>query len=211
MRRLFVGGARFFGILACLALVGAVLARVWVHTSAHDRVYSDLKKVPHCHVGLVLGAGVKPNGELSIPLKDRVDKGIALYRAGKVDKLLMSGDNRVIHYNEPKRMRVYAISKGVPAGDVRSDFAGRRTYDSMYRAKHIFGQRRMIVVSQGWHLDRAVFIGDHIGLEAYGVSADNPRHVDARGIVRELGACVGALVDVYLRQPRPVMGKEERI
>lgn len=192
-------------------VLASIVARYWMHSRVTDRVYTDVSKVPACPVALVLGAKVYPDGRLSPLLRDRVDKAIELYKAGKARKLLMSGDNRFVCYNEPKRMRDYAVAHGVPAEDVAMDFAGRRTYDSVFRAKFIFGQNRLIVVSQAFHLDRALFYCDRIGVkEAYGVSADaHPTSV--KTLVREVPGSLGALLDVRVLSPRPIMGKREKI
>lgn len=197
-------------LIAAIALLCMpVLARVYIHYSVRDRVYSDMNAVPHCRVAMVLGAGVKPDGSLSVSLASRVNKAIALYKAGKCEKLLMSGDNRFKHYNEPERMRDYAVERGVPIEDIALDYAGRRTYDSVYRARHIFSQRRMIVVTQSFHLDRAIFLCKRLGVDAYGVKATAVGN--ARASIRECPACLGALADVYLHRPHPVMGKKETI
>lgn len=196
-------------VLTVMVVASPVLARLYIHCAAWGRVHNKLRQVPHARVALVLGAKVRPNGSLSVLLADRVDSAIALYKAGVVDKLLMSGDNRFSHYNEPRRMRDYAIKRGVPAKDVAMDFAGRRTYDSVYRAKHIFGIKRMVVVSQRFHLDRAIFLCDRAGVHATGFAADKNGHRNMRVEVREYAASLGAIADVYLRKPRPVGGKRE--
>jgi len=203
---------KVLGIAAAALVIGLpIFARLYVHLAARGRVFSEPSSVAHCRVALVLGAGIRPDGRLSVQLQDRVDAAIRLYKAGVVEKLLMSGDNRVTHYNEPERMRRYALRRGVSADDVAADFAGRRTYDSIYRAKHIFGLDRVLVVSQRFHLDRALFLCDHIGIKGTGFAADVKGHRNLRVEIREVGACVGALADVFLRKPRPVMGKRERI
>jgi len=196
-------------IAAIVLLCAPVLARVYIHYSVSDRVYSDINKVPHCRVAMVLGAKVRPDGSLSVSLASRVNKAIALYKAGKCEKLLMSGDNRFKNYNEPERMRDYAVQRGVPTEDIALDYAGRRTYDSVYRARHIFGIKKMIVVTQSFHVDRAIFLCKHLGVDGYGVKANAVG--DTRASIRECPACLGALADVYLRQPHPVMGKKETI
>lgn len=196
-------------IVAALIVLSPILARAWVHISVADRVHSDIASVPECRVAMVLGAKVRPDGSLSASLASRVDKAIELYRAGKCEKLLMSGDNRFHNYNEPERMRDYAVARGVPARDIGLDYAGRRTFDSVYRARHIFGLKRMIVVTQSFHVDRAVFLCNHIGIDAYGVGASDVG--DRRAQIREIPACLNALADVYLLHPRPVMGKKERL
>jgi SanA protein len=140
-----------------------------------------------------------------------LNTAIKLYRAGKVDKLLMSGDNRFIHYNEPQRMRDYAIEHGVAPADIVMDYAGRRTYDSVYRAKHIFGLKSIVIVSQRSHVERALFISRRVGINACGVPADVKSHWNARMAIREIPACVSAAIDVYIRHPKPVMGRRESI
>lgn len=198
-------------VIGVLLLGSPVLARFYVHCAAWGRVYKKTGGTPHARVALVLGAKVRPNGSLSVALADRVDAAIALHKAGVVDKLLMSGDNRFSRYNEPQRMADYAIKHGVPKEDVAMDFAGRRTYDSVYRAKHIFGVKRMVVVSQRFHLDRAIFLCDHVGVRATGFAADKRGHRNLRDEVREYAASLGAIADVYLREPRPVGGKKVRV
>lgn len=194
--------------LVGLAIVAPVLAKAWVHNIAKSRI-CNIASTPHCKVALVLGTKVLPDGRLCPLLRDRVDTAIRLYKEGKVDKLLMSGDNRFSHYNEPKRMAEYAIGKGVPQEDVAMDFAGRRTYDSIYRAKHIFGQNRLIVVSQGFHLERALFLSNKLGVDAYGVPGRWPGNIKSR--VREIPACMSAIADVYVLHPSPILGRKEKI
>ena len=199
-------------VVALAVIIGvSVAARLATYASARGRIYTDVNRIPKCRVAMVLGAKVHSNGHLSVLLKDRVRVAVELYKAGKAEKLLMSGDNRFTHYNEPQRMADWAIAHGVPKKDIVMDFAGRRTYDSVYRAKHIFGLNKMIVVSQGFHLDRTMFLCRHIGVNAYGMSADVRGHGKIANKLRELPACMGALVDVYLRTPHPVMGKKERV
>ena len=199
-------------LLSAFVVLGApIAARLAMHSAARGRVYCDVGSVPNCRVAVVLGAGVRPDGTLSTLLQDRVDAGIALYKAGRVEKLLMSGDNSVTHYNEPQRMMEYAVSHGVPPEDVAMDFAGRRTYDSIYRAKRIFGLDKVIIVSQRLHLDRAVFLCDRLDVEGCGFAADKPHHNNSKAAIREVPACLSALVDVYILHPTPILGKREKI
>ncbi len=193
---------------AILILALPIAARVYMHYSVKDQIYPNVYDVPKCHVALVLGAGVRPDGSLTRSLASRVDRAVELWREGKVDRLLMSGDNRVTHYNEPERMRQYAMKRGVPREAIAADYAGRRTYDSVWRAKNIFEQKKVIVVTQSFHMDRALFLCNHIGLKAYGVSSSSR---DIRATIREVPACMGALADVYVRHPHPVGGEKEKI
>jgi SanA protein len=209
---------RFWRIFKWTAVIGIVFiiiscigARWYIHSNAKGRVYSDVSKIPASRVAMVLGAGIRPDGQLSLLLKDRVNTAIDLYRARKVDKLLMSGDNRFTHYNEPERMKEYAIGRGVPAADIVCDYAGRRTYDSVYRAKHIFGIDKMVIISQEFHLDRAIFLSNRIGIDATGLAADQLGHNTLRATTREMPACLACLIDIYVITPHPVMGKREQI
>lgn len=198
-------------ILCCILFI----PRCYIHSATTDRIFDDTNSVPHCRVAIILGAKIYSSGSLSPLLRDRVRKGIELYKSGRVDKLLMSGDNRVDHYNEPDRMAEYAIAHGVDSKDIGRDYAGRRTYDSIYRAKHIFGLDELLVVSQRAHAERAVFICDKLGIKANGCSADVPENMQSDGgirmLLREYPAAVLVIFDLYIRHPSPVMGKKEII
>lgn len=192
-----------------------LLPKALIHLRTTSRVHSSTSDVPTCRVALVLGAKIYPGGGLSEVLRDRVDKAIDLYKAGKVKKLLMSGDNRVSHYNEPQRMAEYAIENGVDPKDVAMDFAGRRTYDSVFRAKHIFGLNEFVVVTQRCHAERAVFICDAMGVKACGAASDVEDHSndpgDVKMAIREFPACCCVLLDLYVRHPYVVQGSREVI
>jgi vancomycin permeability regulator SanA len=120
---------------------------------------------------LILGAGVLPDREPTQVLQSRLDTGLDLFREGKASWFLVSGDNRAANYNEPQAMRRWLLRRGVPPRLVISDFAGRRTYDSLKRAQAVFGVRKVIIVTSDFHLARALFLARHLGLDAYGVPA----------------------------------------
>lgn len=163
---------------------------------------------------IVFGAGLQRDGTPSPVLKDRVITAVQLYQEGKVEKLLMSGDNRFADYNEPAAMRDYAVGLGVPADAIVLDFAGRRTYDTCYRAKHIFGLDQALLVTQNYHLPRAIFTCQGLGLEVNGVKADmrdyHPRSMQF-WTVRELPATLVAVWQVWISKPLPVLGDAEPI
>ncbi len=121
---------------------------------------------------LVLGCGVKDDGRPSDMLADRLKRGVALYQSGAAPKLLMSGDHGRAEYNEVGTMKQYAIDAGIPSTDVFMDHAGFSTYESIYRARSIFGVQRILIVTQEYHLPRALYIAKSFGLQAYGVAAD---------------------------------------
>jgi SanA protein len=166
------------------------------------------------NAAIVFGAGLLRDGTPSPVLKDRVSTAAQLYFTGKVQKILMSGDNRFVDYNEPASMRVYALELGVPDEAIVMDFAGRRTYDTCYRAKYIFGLNQAILVTQKYHLSRALFTCNGIGLDAVGVPADlrtyHP-HSLTYWTIREFPATLVAIWQVWISHPLPVMGDPEQI
>lgn len=196
-------------ILTCAAVLGFPFAwQGWVHAQYSPAIYSAAD-VPTERVALVLGARVYANGRLSGMLRDRVETAVALYHAGKVQKLLMSGDNGSVEYNEPDAMMAHAIALGVPAEDVQPDYAGRRTYDSCYRAHAIFQVESLVIVTQAFHLPRALFLCSQLGIPAVGVAADQSTY-DPRSLAwsetREVAATFFALLDVVRRAPPAVLG-----
>jgi SanA protein len=167
---------RFILILLLVAAVGFF----YVHTRIHsydDRIITKISDLDTSdwsrpRVAIVFGASVYSNGELSPVLEDRVDTAIELYRARKVDRILVSGDNRHPSYNEPKAMQEYLISHAVAPRDVVVDYSGRSTYETCLRAKEVFGLKRAVLVSQGFHLPRALYISNKLGLNAVGMAGD---------------------------------------
>lgn len=199
----------FIGVgLLALSVVGALLWRSWISSRYTPTIYTSEQIMP-ARVAIVFGARVYPNGRLSTMLRDRVDTAIQLYKSGKVQKLLVSGDNRFVDYDEPGAMMAYAIAQGVPQADIQPDYGGRRTYDTCYRAQAIFQVKEAILVTQAFHLPRALFVCDQLGLQVRGVAAD--RHVYARSALiwsqnRELVALLAAGLDIVRRAPPPVLG-----
>ena len=152
------------------------------------------------------------SGAPTTVLKDRVSTAVALYQAGKVEKILMSGDNRFIYYNEPGAMKSFALELGVPEEDIVLDYAGRRTYDTCYRAGEIFGVDQAILVTQKFHLSRALYTCSALGLESSGVEADlRPYRDEGFWSIREIPACLIAFFQVHLTRPEPVLGEKEPI
>ena len=164
------------GILGAIVLVGlcTVLAlSVYVKQQTKDRIYSrETFDQSGYDCILVFGAGVREDGSLSPLLQDRVQTGIDLYFQGAAPKLLMSGDHGREDYNEPDAMKSYAVAQGVPSSDIFVDYAGFSTYESLVRAKQVFGAKRVLLVTQTYHLYRALYIGEQLGMDCDGVESD---------------------------------------
>ncbi len=205
VRRIAIAGL-LAGVVFGSGIVGL---RVYTALRYRGDEYT-LKRVPYHHVAIIFGAWVHPDGSPSEVLADRVAMGAALIRVGKADILLLSGDNRFVYYDEPEAMRRYALQLGVPDSALVLDYAGRRTYDTCYRAKEIFKVDDAILVTQNFHMDRALLLCNSLGVKSVGVTADvlRPQGYGVqllRWEVREFPATVLAVSDL-LRRPRPVLG-----
>jgi SanA protein len=208
---IFLLKAAFY--LTIAGSIALAIPRLVTGIYAIGRVYSP-ENAPARPVAIVFGAGLTRDGRPTVVLRDRVQTGANLYFAGKVQKLLMSGDNRFVNYNEPEAMRQYAIELGVPEKDIVLDYAGRRTYDTCYRARDIFGVNQAILVTQAFHLPRAIYLCNMLGVDGVGVESDISYYLKrARFIwnLRELPATLSALIEVHLTRPVPVLGDPEPI
>jgi SanA protein len=202
----------FFNLLKLaigMGLLAFLLPRLITALSTNSYIY-PVEEAPVRQVAVVFGAGLWRDGSPTPVLRDRVETAARLYFDGKVEKLLMSGDNSVVEYNEPEAMRQYALSLGVPDEDIVLDYAGRRTYDTCYRAKAIFQVEQPILVTQSFHLPRAVYTCRAMGVDAIGVSADIQvyrRRSLLYWSLRELPATLTALLQVHILRPEPVLGE----
>lgn len=160
------------GCVLAVALIVAGTNAITVLTTRSSIVSAEEAASYQADCIVVLGASVLPDGTPSNILRDRLDDAIALYFAGAAPKILMSGDNGTASYNEVHAMKAYAIDQGVPSEDVFCDHAGFSTYESMYRATHVFGAQRVIVATQTYHLYRALYAAHGLGMQAVGVPAD---------------------------------------
>lgn len=209
----FRAGIRFFLFLGLFAIFSLFLTRFVFLLFASPRTFS-LEEVQKDRVAIVFGAGLLRDGSAGPVLSDRVETAVNLYHAGKVDKLLMSGDNRVVAHNEPEAMRQYALNKGVPDEDIVLDYAGRRTYDTCYRAKYIFNIESAVLVTQRFHMARSLYLCNAFGVESVGVEANNRYFLKRSRLywnVRELFATTGAAFDVMFTHPVPVLGEVQPI
>ncbi|SRR5258708_3650928 len=170
-------------------------------------IWSNVEEIPHTEVAVILGASILKDGSLSPVLLDRVNATIKLYQAKKVEKILATGDNSSLAYNEVNPIRIYLLKKGIPDKNIFLDHAGFDTYSSMYRARDIFLADSMTIVTQSFHLPRSVFIARSLGLQAYGMNADNGRY-KFQNYIRELFANVKAVVDLTFNRKPKYLGKE---
>ena len=197
--------------MGAIGILGLILPRIITTIFSLNRIYQK-ENAPASQLAIVFGAGLRRDGSPTAILRDRVETAADLYFSGKVEKILMSGDNRFEYYNEPESMRQYALSLGVPDAAIALDYAGRRTYDTCYRAKAIFGASEALLVTQKFHLPRALFLCNALGLNSYGIEANNIRYRKISLLIwnfREQIATLGAFIDVYLSNPVPVLGNPE--
>ena len=163
-------------ICLCIGTVGLLLLfglNAYVKGAVKDRVMeSGNLSEGEFDCIMVLGCQVKEDGEPSHMLRDRLQRGVEIYNLGVADKLLMSGDHGKTDYNEVETMKQYAIDEGIESEDIFMDHAGFSTYESIYRAKEVFGVEKMIIITQEYHLYRALYIAEQLGVEAYGVASD---------------------------------------
>jgi vancomycin permeability regulator SanA len=209
---------RLLKIAATLILLVAVLLApmLLIRIDSSGSITSDPAAASHHQVAIVLGAGLTRDGKASWFLRDRLDAAIRLYRLGKVDGLLMSGDNHVASHDEPAAMRDYAISQGVPSAAITIDDAGFDTYDSCARARQIFGVDSAVLVSQAYHVPRAVYLCRSVGIHADGLSVADWGRVPTDKMVhyqlREVLADFKAVWDADISHPSPrYLGRHEQL
>jgi SanA protein len=203
-------------VVALLLLLLMVLAfcNVWIVKSTEGKVYSDLSKLPDHRVALVLGTSHKMTGGAPNPyFQKRIETAALLYRLGKIDHFILSGDNRTMYYNEPWEMRKALIRAGVPETAITLDYAGLRTLDSVVRSKKIFGQDKITIITQPFHSYRALFISNYYDIDAVAMVADEPgiqRSFKVR--IREYFARTKAVLDLYVFKTSPrFLGRKEQI
>lgn len=195
-----------------LAVLAAVAAFVWLNAAmiggAQARMYGDVAAVPEREVAIVPGAAIYQNQQLSPVFLGRANAAVALYKAGKARKILVSGDNSTVSHNEVDPAKKYLVSQGIPEADIYLDHAGFDTYSTMYRARAIFGVTSAIIATQGYHLPRSLFLAQAQGIDAVGYRADagNPRIWANEG--RESLARIKAVLDVVIHRSPKFLGDQ---
>lgn len=201
MKRIFK--ISFYALI--LFLVFGFACFFWIELSPREFLFDDTAPIPACKTALVLGTSqYLKSGSKNPYFTYRIDAAERLFRAGKVRFLILSGDNRVNDYNEPKSMQQALIRRGIPDSCLVLDYAGLRTFDSMVRCREIFGQDSVIVVSQQFHNSRAAFISQRIGLTCFGYNARKvtmQQHLKIT--VREFFSRIKCVLDLYVLNTKP--------
>ena len=185
------------GLVVVAVLAASTLAVAWVQLGGRGETY-DVADAPAAPVALVLGAGLRPDGTPSDYLAARLADAAELYADGRIRAVLVSGDHGTLAYDEVTAMSDWLVAHGVPAGKVVADHAGFDTYDSCQRAARVFGVRRAIVITQGFHLPRALFLCRQAGIDAVGVAAATEGGLRATNLVREVPASLKAAWNALL-------------
>jgi SanA protein len=199
-----------------LAVLGACivgyanLAATWV---SRGRLFDEVASLPVTKVGLVFGTTDRVNGRENLYFRYRIDAAVEVWKSGKIKTLIVSGDNRSPYYNEPEKMKQALIERGIPGDRIVCDFAGLRTLDSVVRAKEVFGTSSLLVISQRFQNERAVYLAEANGMNAFGFNArDVETQAGLKTRIREIGARVKMWLDVNFLNTRPShLGKKIKL
>lgn len=205
---------RVFTALIISVIVLLLGCNLWIVLSTKGRVFTDAEELPDHRIGLVLGTSHRMEGGGPNPFfEKRISTAAHLYRTGKIDHFILSGDNSTRYYNEPVEMRKALVKAGVPASAVTLDYAGLRTLDSIVRSKEVFGQDKITIITQSFHSYRALFISRFYDIDAVAMVADDPGFDRApRVVAREFLARTRAVLDLYVLKTEPrYLGKKEKL
>jgi SanA protein len=208
-RRIWIIGL-VSGLLA-LGVVGyANVTAIW---ASRGRLFDQVAAVPVTQVGLVFGTTDRVNGQENLYFRYRIDAAVAVWKAGKIKTLIVSGDNRSPFYNEPEKMKRALIERGIPSTRIVCDFAGLRTLDSVVRAKEVFGTTEILFISQRFQNERGIYLAQANGIVAHGFNArDVTPRVGLKTKIREIGARVKMWLDVNFLDTRPThLGEKVRL
>ncbi len=190
--------------LAISISVLAVASGEWIRRRASTNVYMTYRSVPERTAAIVPGASVTSKGRPSAVLHDRLETARQLYLRGKVERILVSGDNRTRYYNEPLAMRRWLVDHGVPDRHIYADYAGQRTLDTMVRAARVFQVRDAVICTQTFHLHRSVFLARQAGIDAVGMVSDRRHYTRSlQDRLREYAARTLAFADTFLLRTEP--------
>jgi len=201
-------------VVATVFLLVVLASNLWIVNSTSPNVFTDISQLPDHRVALVLGTSNKTiSGSVNAYFRKRMETAAWLYEMGKVDHIIVSGDNRSMYYNEPMEMKKSLMKLGVPPSAITLDYAGLRTLDSVVRCKEIFGQNRITIITQPIHSYRALFISDYYKMDAVAMVANEPTveyPISVR--LREYFARTKAILDLYILKTTPRhLGEKEQI
>jgi SanA protein len=200
---------RYIIRFALLFLVFIIFVNIIITVKSRKYIYSDIDSIPKCYTGIVLGAQVYQLGVPSNFLQDRLDKAIELYKSNKISRFLLSGDHGQNNYDEVNTMKKYLLENGVDTNDIFLDHAGFDTYNTMFRAKEIFEVKDVIIITQNFHLPRAVYIARRLGLGAYGISADKQKYSSLSYLKkREKIANIKAYLELLIHKKPKYLGEK---
>jgi len=212
---------RFYRILLTLTVSGLLavlviyLINARMQSQAVGKIQTSITEIPlenPPRIAIVLGAKVHPDGTLSDALDDRVVTAVELYRANRVKKILMSGDNPNADYDEPTAMKAAAVKLGVPETDIVLDFAGRRTYDTCFRAKEIFAVQKAVIVTQEFHQARTLYLCNNLGVDSIGIKANRRQYVSENyWAFREFFSRASAWFEINILPSEPIGGNKQPI
>jgi SanA protein len=193
-----------------ISLIFIGIANTVIEKSAVGRTFSSVDSIPHHKVGLVLGTSkFLQNGTVNLYYKYRVDATVALYKTGKIDYVIVSGDNSTKEYDEPSTFKEDLIKGGIPEERIYLDYAGFRTLDSVVRVKEIFGQQSVVIISQQFHNERAIYLAEHYGIKAIGYNAKNvSKHYGFKTNLREYLARTKVFIDILLGVQPKFLGEK---
>jgi SanA protein len=192
-------------IISVLSLLVILMPDLYITVYSSVHIYNDIEKVPYNKCGLLLGTSkYRPEGGVNPYYAQRLDAAVQLYKAGKVDFIIASGDNSEVYYNEPRVMIASLVERGVPSGKIFPDYAGFRTLDSVVRARDVFGQNSITLISQKFHNERGVYIGRRHGMDVVGYyAADSYEPGSIKIRIREVFARMKAFIDIHLLKETP--------
>jgi len=199
-----------FTLLFITSVISILYSNHIITSSAKNRTYNSADLIPKNKVGLVLGTSkYLKNRHINLYFKYRIDATVKLYEKGKIDFVLVSGDNGNKNYNEPTDFKNELIKKGIPEDKIFLDYAGFRTFDSMFRAKEIFGQEKLTLISQKFHNERAIYLAKKIGMEVIGFNAKDVRGKNGvKTKIREYFARTKAVLDIVFGVKPKFLGEK---
>ncbi len=210
LRKIVINLVLFFVVIAIVIVTLAFFANRKINFETQNLTSSQLDQLPNYSTGLLLGTSKKlKDGRGNLYFQYRIKAAVELYNSGRIKNLIVSGDNSVANYNEPLTMKNSLIENGIPEGNIYLDYAGFRTLDSVIRAKKIFGQNEIIIISQKFHNQRAVFIANQNDIKAFGFNAkDISARAGRKTMIREYFARLKTFIDIILNKQPKFLGEK---